>query len=72
MRFYKHPNIVKILGVAAFQEPLLIVMELAPGGSLLNRLETLGSKIPPNERIRFCFEAAKGLEYLEKKKCIHR
>ncbi len=72
MRFYNHPNIVKILGVAAFQEPLLIVMELAPGGSLLNRLGTLGNKITSNEKIRFCFEAAKGLEYLEKRKCIHR
>ncbi len=72
MRFYSHPNVVKILGVAAFQEPLLIVMELAPGGSLLNRLRTLGNKITSSERIRFCLEAAKGLEYLEKRKCIHR
>ncbi len=72
MRFCSHPNIVKILGVAAFQEPLLIVMELAPGGPLLDRLETLGNKITSNERIRFCLEAARGMEYLEQRKCIHR
>lgn len=29
-----HPNIIKLFGVAIEQDPTMIVLELAPGGSL--------------------------------------
>ncbi len=72
MRLFIHPNIIKMIGIAAAREPLLIVMELAPGGSLQKRLEKHGKQTPPQEKIRYCLEAARGMEYLEKWKCIHR
>ena len=45
MRLYKHPNIVQFLGVAAQKEPMMLVMELAPGGSLLGYLHDAGAKV---------------------------
>ncbi|VDK47923.1 unnamed protein product [Gongylonema pulchrum] len=34
-----HPNIIKLYGVATSKDPLMIVMELASGGSLLQRIQ---------------------------------
>ena len=40
MRRFKHPNVVKIYGVATYEAPLMIVMEFCPG-KLLNYTHTL-------------------------------
>ncbi len=72
MRNYSHPNIIRFIGVVAQEPPLMIVLELAPNGSLLGYLKKNGINVTLEERIRFCVEAAKGMEYLEKKKCIHQ
>ncbi len=72
MRNYSHPNIIRFIGVVAQEAPLMIVLELAPKGSLLGHLQKKGIEITLEERIGFCVDAAKGMEYLEKKKCIHR
>uniref|UniRef100_A0A0K0DB00 Protein kinase domain-containing protein n=1 Tax=Angiostrongylus cantonensis TaxID=6313 RepID=A0A0K0DB00_ANGCA len=39
MREFKHENVIRLLGVCTSKEPIMIVMELAPGGSLLSRLK---------------------------------
>lgn len=31
MRKFSHPNVIRILGVAVYENPLMIVMELCPG-----------------------------------------
>jgi serine/threonine protein kinase len=41
---YNHPNIVKLIGIAAQRQPIMIVMELVDGGSLLSFLRKHGGK----------------------------
>lgn len=31
MRKFSHPNVVKIMGIVVYENPLMIVMELCPG-----------------------------------------
>ncbi|EJW76942.1 hypothetical protein WUBG_12146 [Wuchereria bancrofti] len=38
MRRYEHKHVVRILGVAVHEHPLMIIMENCPGGSLLSYL----------------------------------
>jgi tRNA A-37 threonylcarbamoyl transferase component Bud32 len=72
MRKLQHPNIVKILGVAVHEHPIMIVIELCVGGSLLNHLRKNKNKLTSECKLRFCLEAASGLAYLEKQNFIHR
>ncbi|CAJ0563216.1 unnamed protein product, partial [Mesorhabditis spiculigera] len=72
MRKYSHKHVVKILGVAVHEHPLMLVMEVCPGGSLLSYLRKNKGKMDGAIRIRFATEAADGLWYLEKQCCIHR
>ena len=72
MRQYDHRNVVRLYGVAAEKEPLLLVMELAAGGSLLSHLRKTWPNIKQKEKLRIILDVARGMEYLEKKTCIHR
>ncbi|KAI6200030.1 Tyrosine-protein kinase [Aphelenchoides besseyi] len=72
MRKLSHRNIVRILGVAVHEQPLMIVMELCPGGSLLNYLRKNKGKLTQATKLRFAFEASAGLAYLEQQNFIHR
>ncbi|CAB3403106.1 unnamed protein product [Caenorhabditis bovis] len=70
MRKYQHKHVVKLLGVAIHEHPLMIVMEYCPNGSLLAHLKK--NKVAALEKLRFTTEAADGIAYLERTKCIHR
>ncbi|KAI6218679.1 Tyrosine-protein kinase [Aphelenchoides fujianensis] len=72
MRRYQHKHVVRILGVAVHEHPLMLVLELCAGGSLLSHLRTNKGKVTPSSKLRFCIEAADGLHFLERQKCIHR
>ncbi|GMR53067.1 hypothetical protein PMAYCL1PPCAC_23262 [Pristionchus mayeri] len=72
MRKYDHRNVVKILGVAVHEHPLMIVMECCEGGAMCSYLKKNGKTMPMKEKNRFVAEAAEGLGYLEKQQCIHR
>ena len=50
----------------------MLCMELADGGSLDKHLKKNKGKASPEERLRMCAEAARGLAYLHDKNCIHR
>ncbi|GMR41544.1 hypothetical protein PMAYCL1PPCAC_11739, partial [Pristionchus mayeri] len=39
MRTLKHPNIIRLHGVCAQRNPIMIVMEIATGGSLVDRIK---------------------------------
>lgn len=66
MQTFDHPNIVKLLGVAMNQDPIMIVMELAERGSVLDVIKREGAAAPSTaECIRYIYEAAKGLQYLK-------
>ncbi|KAI1732759.1 protein tyrosine kinase domain-containing protein [Ditylenchus destructor] len=72
MRRLSHPNIVRFYGVAAEEEPLMVLMELVKGGSLDNYLEEKNDSIGMDERIKMCSNVSDGLEYLHKKGILHR
>ncbi|VDN03312.1 unnamed protein product [Thelazia callipaeda] len=71
MRKFSHPNIVKIMGILVYENPLMIVMELCPGGSVLGYLRK-NAPTTLDMKLRFATEASAGLAYLESKHCIHR
>nr|XP_050859209.1 tyrosine-protein kinase Fer isoform X2 [Vespula vulgaris] len=72
LKQYDHPNIVKLIGICVQKQPIMIVMELVPGGSLLTYLRKNASSITQREQLRMCKDAAAGMRYLESKYCIHR
>ncbi|VDL80590.1 unnamed protein product [Nippostrongylus brasiliensis] len=59
MKTLVHPNVILLIGVASNEEPVMIVMELAPGPSTYIR-------------IKYCHGASLGLTYLSGKGIIHR
>uniref|UniRef100_A0A915AMN7 Tyrosine-protein kinase n=2 Tax=Parascaris univalens TaxID=6257 RepID=A0A915AMN7_PARUN len=71
MMSYKHRNVVEFYGVACDRPPVMIVMELCPGGNLETHLRKMSGSIMPGERIVYCLEIARGLRYLHRKNCIH-
>ncbi|XP_011251363.2 tyrosine-protein kinase Fer isoform X2 [Camponotus floridanus] len=72
LKQYDHPNIVKLIGICVQKQPIMIVMELVPGGSLLTHLRKNASTITQREQLHMCKDAAAGMSYLESKYCIHR
>ncbi|XP_048360361.1 tyrosine-protein kinase Fer-like [Sphaerodactylus townsendi] len=72
LRQYRHPNIVRILGICAQKQPILIVMELVSGGDFLSFLQLEGSRLWVRDLVRFAIQAAAGMAYLESHCCIHR
>lgn len=72
LKQYQHPNIVRLIGIAVQKQPIMIVMELVPGGSLLTFLRTRSSNLSSRTLLAMCRDAAAGMRYLESKNCIHR
>uniref|UniRef100_A0A7E4VPF5 Tyrosine-protein kinase n=1 Tax=Panagrellus redivivus TaxID=6233 RepID=A0A7E4VPF5_PANRE len=72
MRKFAHKHVVRIFGVAVHENPLMIVMEFCTGGSLVSYLRKNKEKMSLGTKLRFVTEAADGLWYLERMKCIHR
>ncbi|KAL5469271.1 hypothetical protein EMCRGX_G030502 [Ephydatia muelleri] len=72
LKQYDHPNIVKLIGVSWDMEPVLIVMELMPGGSLLDYLRKKAAQMSKGKLLHMSIDACSGMEYLDSKNCIHR
>jgi len=72
LKQYEHPNIVRFIGICVQKQPIMIVMELVSGGSLLNYLRTSADKLATKALLGMCQDAASGMQYLESKNCIHR
>ncbi|CEF66052.1 Tyrosine-protein kinase Fps85D [Strongyloides ratti] len=70
MRKLNHRNIVKFYGLAAQQEPLMLVMELVRNGSLDSYLTN--NVIEINIKIKMCYGAGKGISYLHSLNIMHR
>ncbi|TKR82454.1 hypothetical protein L596_016177 [Steinernema carpocapsae] len=68
----QHVNIIKFFGICLDRPPVMVVMELCPGGSLLDHLHTYKDQISAGERVRYCLETSEGMCYLQEKGCIHR
>ncbi|CAL1543387.1 unnamed protein product [Lymnaea stagnalis] len=72
LKQYKHPNIVRYIGIAAQKQPVMIVMEFIPKGALLSFLKSQGAQQGVKQLVQMCVDAASGMEYLEGRNCIHR
>ncbi|XP_028026118.1 tyrosine-protein kinase Fer isoform X1 [Bombyx mandarina] len=72
LKQYQHPNIVRLIGIAVQKQPIMIVMELVSGGSLLTYLRTRAAALSSRTLMAMCRDAAGGMRYLESKNCIHR
>lgn len=72
LKQYDHPNIVKLIGICVQKQPIMIVMELVPGGSLLMFLRKSAATLTQKQLMAMCRDAAAGMRYLESKNCIHR
>ncbi|CAA93289.1 Tyrosine-protein kinase [Caenorhabditis elegans] len=72
MRKFKHPNVVTFYGVAAGQEPLMVIMELADNGALDSYLKKNIGSLPISKKHTMVLQAGLGLEYLHSLQIIHR
>uniref|UniRef100_A0A182MRX8 non-specific protein-tyrosine kinase n=1 Tax=Anopheles culicifacies TaxID=139723 RepID=A0A182MRX8_9DIPT len=72
LKQYDHPNIVKLIGICVQKQPIMIVMELVAGGSLLMFLRKNATTLGQRQMMGMCRDAAAGMRYLESKNCIHR
>ncbi|XP_015758535.1 PREDICTED: fibroblast growth factor receptor 4-like [Acropora digitifera] len=80
----KHKNIVNLLGVCTLEGPLFVVVEYAANGNLRQFLQerrpVLGYEASTHspevltlqDLLCFCYQVAKGMEFLSSRKCIHR
>uniref|UniRef100_A0A158PLH2 Protein kinase domain-containing protein n=1 Tax=Angiostrongylus costaricensis TaxID=334426 RepID=A0A158PLH2_ANGCS len=71
MRRFDHPNIVRFYGVAPQEEPIMIILELASGGSLKSYCKN-HSDIPQSKLLQFATDGARGMCYLAARQVIHR
>ncbi|CAL2045348.1 unnamed protein product [Caenorhabditis brenneri] len=72
MRQYQHPNVVCFYGVCVEKEPIMLVMELASQGALDSYLKNEKNNVSLRDKLKYSFDASKGLEYLHQRGCIHR
>ncbi|XP_050539411.1 tyrosine-protein kinase Fer isoform X2 [Daktulosphaira vitifoliae] len=72
LKQYDHPNVVKLIGICVQKQPIMIVMELVTGGSLLTYLRNNSKTLTVFQLVSMCRDAAAGMMYLESKNCIHR
>ncbi|XP_019361491.1 PREDICTED: fibroblast growth factor receptor 4 [Gavialis gangeticus] len=83
----KHKNIINLLGVCTQDGPLYVIVEFAAKGNLREFLRArrpptpdyaFDAARPPDEQLSFkdlvscVYQVARGMEYLESKRCIHR
>ncbi|XP_069026049.1 non-receptor tyrosine-protein kinase TNK1 [Embiotoca jacksoni] len=71
MQSLDHPNIIRLYGVVLTQ-PLKMVTELAPSGSLYDTLRSRQYEYPLVRLWLFATQIVAGMEYLESRRFIHR
>ncbi|UYV78020.1 ALK [Cordylochernes scorpioides] len=81
MSKFRHPNIVKLIGVCADRKPFFIVLELLSGGDLrtfLRDMRPRPGQIQPEfpltmgDLLKLALDIAMGCSYLEQNRFIHR
>lgn len=60
LKQYDHPNIVKLIGICVQKQPIMIVMELVAGGSLLSFLRKNNATLNTKQLMGMCRDAAAG------------
>ena len=60
LKQYRHPNIVKLIGICSDKEPVYIIMELMLGGDFLTFLRKKGADCVTEQLTQFGMQAAAG------------
>uniref|UniRef100_A0A915A175 Tyrosine-protein kinase n=3 Tax=Parascaris univalens TaxID=6257 RepID=A0A915A175_PARUN len=71
MKRFDHKNIVRLYGVAPQEEPIMIILEYAAGGSLKSHLQK-DKSVTTDRLIKYVIDAARGMCYLSGRQVIHR
>lgn len=66
-----HPNVIRLYGIV-LATPIMLVLELAPLGSLLYRLKREPKKFLISTLFDFVLQIVSGMSYLESKRFVHR
>ena len=72
MKKLRHPKLVQLYAVCTQDEPLLIITELMPRGSMLEYLQGEGRTLRLPQLIDMAAQVAAGMAYLELHNYIHR
>ena len=68
----RHKNVIGIFEAGVQEGQHYIIMELAPGGTVGERMFLQGGKLPPDEVSRILLESARGLAAAERLNIVHR
>ncbi|KJH50137.1 SH2 domain protein [Dictyocaulus viviparus] len=60
----QHRNVIRLYGVAVQKEPIMIVMEIASGGTLLHKVKK--ESLDVSIKRKYCYHTVSGMKYLEK------
>uniref|UniRef100_A0A8C8DSS2 receptor protein-tyrosine kinase n=1 Tax=Oryzias sinensis TaxID=183150 RepID=A0A8C8DSS2_9TELE len=66
-----HINVVRTLGICP-GESLQLITQLSTQGSLLEHIRNNKNKLSPQRLLNWCVQIAKGMNYLEDNKIVHR
>ena len=73
MKKLRHPKLIQLYAVCTKEEPIYIITELMPKGSLLNHLQSPeGRRLQLPQLIDMSAQIAAGMAYLEMHNYIHR
>ena len=71
MHALDHENLIRLYGIVLTQ-PMMMIVELAPLGSLIDYLHKTNGRVPISSIWEYAIQIAKGMSYLESKRFIHR
>ncbi|XKL65970.1 hypothetical protein PGB90_009390 [Kerria lacca] len=79
-----HPNVVRLLACCTDRDPIFVIMEYVPNGKLqsflrqsraqcyYNNMHGSSNTLTSQDLTAFCYQIAKGMQYLSSKGIIHR